>query len=545
MKKSLRKKRLRHYIKIFSLIFLAFLVVAGAYTVITYNHTRDILAREAGEKAAGLSRNVLRALDDNQRFVSLQDKYHYVLESSEDNLDFVYDSGKNTEVAISKNGETLVKTENIIRVHFADKNSGRDEKGQLLNFNSFKKSMTDGEYEKIRASLTSSPSEEGQRCELLCTEYYGDGRAIYPKSVSLAVSSGKNSVKELERFELDPKIDKDNDLFESGDKLRNIIPTDFVLGEYKNRGFFELLEENGLDLSSSPIEFRAEPFTYIYYSRDTIDKVYAMFEQRTDSDIYEIRCAEKYNVLDRCIHNIIAAAWILFGFFLIIGLMLAHLSWRAIQTELEQEQIRLEITNAMAHDLKTPLFVISGFAENLRENVNSDKRAHYADKIIEQTAKMNSLVHNMLDYSRFERYDLELRRTRFTVNELSENILLSYPPERVSLKSEAEVWVNADRNLLETAIHNLIDNAFQHGAAEGEINIAFRDGCLTIENPTSAPLSDEDLKTIWKPYAKLDASRTGGGNGLGLAITKRILDLHGYRYSVNSENGKIKFSLFF
>ena len=89
----------------------------------------------------------------------------------------------------------------------------------------------------------------------------------------------------------------------------------------------------------------------------------------------------------------------------------------------------------------------------------------------------------------------------------------------------------ADRELMETVIQNLIDNAVKYSLPETEITIEVNGNTLSVSNQTE-PLTKSELKQLWQPYYRKDKSRSKKGNGLGLSIVKSILDLHEAKYIV-------------
>ena len=218
--------------------------------------------------------------------------------------------------------------------------------------------------------------------------------------------------------------------------------------------------------------------------------------------------------------------------------------WNTVRTQIIQEQKRLDFTNALAHDIKTPLFVISGYAYSLKEDIDSDDRDSYLDKIILQTEQINGLVHKMLNLSKLDSFAMSLTRTEFDLSELVSGILEDYrnlPEGRtISFSHSGRSSISADRELLGTALQNLIENAVKYSPAGSEIPIDVTDRTITISNP-SEPVSKAELKKIWQPYYRVDKSRHKKGNGLGLSIVKSILDLHSAKYEMSMKDGSMVF----
>ena len=96
--------------------------------------------------------------------------------------------------------------------------------------------------------------------------------------------------------------------------------------------------------------------------------------------------------MEGCIGSILTATGILFMFFLIIGVVLTVMMWRTLKMQIVEEQKRRDMTNALAHDIKTPLFILSGYAGNLKENVQTDKREHYHNPNVKAADLMQSVI---------------------------------------------------------------------------------------------------------------------------------------------------------
>ena len=255
---------------------------------------------------------------------------------------------------------------------------------------------------------------------------------------------------------------------------------------------------------------------------------------------YIVRYARRFNVLEGCIGNILTAAGILFLFFLIIGVILTVMMWRTLKMQIVEEQKRRDMTNALAHDIKTPLFILSGYAGNLKENVQTDKREHYADVIVEQTEEVNRRVNRMLELSKLDSPNLKLNMQDFDLVELTTEILSNYEalPDGKSIDftvdtPDGKCIITADRDLIKRVIENLIDNAVKYSDTNSEISIYLTKDSLEITNICSdvngsdmKALLDE-VKTSTLPYSSSDSH----GTGLGLSIARSIINLHRFKLS--------------
>ena len=195
------------------------------------------------------------------------------------------------------------------------------------------------------------------------------------------------------------------------------------------------------------------------------------------------------------------------------------------------ERVRRETTAALAHELKTPLSVLSATAELLGDNLAPEKQAHYLGVIQQQAQRMDGSVRHMLELSRLETGAKALRRTAFSLAELAQERLQAALPTDSTIHTEfaaqGEYEVNADRALLTRALDALLENAVQHTPEGGCITVHLADGVLSVTNTGDAIPADA-LPRLWEAYYQADPSRSAKGDGLGLSIAKTVCDLHGF-----------------
>lgn len=204
------------------------------------------------------------------------------------------------------------------------------------------------------------------------------------------------------------------------------------------------------------------------------------------------------------------------------------------------EQVRRETTAALAHELKTPLSVLSATAELLGDNLAPEKQGHYLEVIRQQAQRMDGSVRQMLELSRLETGAKALRRTAFSLAELAQERLQAALPTDSTIHTEfaaqGEYEVNADRALLTRALDALLENAVQHTPEGGCIMVHLADGVLSVTNTGDAIPADA-LPRLWEAYYQADPSRSAKGDGLGLSIAKTVFDLHGF--TCGAENTEI------
>lgn len=222
-----------------------------------------------------------------------------------------------------------------------------------------------------------------------------------------------------------------------------------------------------------------------------------------------------------------------------------------IASKEQAEQRRKEFIANVSHELKTPIAVIQGYAEGLREGINDDaeSREFYCDVIMDEAQKMNEMVRNLLNLSHMESGNIELDIERFDIAQLLNGVIeakrLLATQNGCEIINEAKkpcmVW--ADESSIEEVVVNYLTNAINHCEGEKKIIVSSAkegDNVRIMVFNTGRHIPKEELDKIWLKFYKVDKARTRtyGGNGIGLSIVKAIMDLHGKQCGVsNVENG--------
>ena len=248
--------------------------------------------------------------------------------------------------------------------------------------------------------------------------------------------------------------------------------------------------------------------------------------------------------LKACLPTLVSAGAMSFVLAMLCAVILSFALLRVWRRQERVEQMRRETTAALAHELKTPLSVLSATAELLGDNLATEKRAHYLAVIQTQAQRMDSSVRKMLELSRLETGAQALRRGEFSLAELAQERLAAALPADSSLHTEFasddEYMVNADRALLTRALDALLENAVQHTPEGGCIAIRIADGTLSVTN-TGDVIPNHALPRLWEAYYQADPSRSTKGDGLGLSIAKTVFDLHGYTCGAENTDAGPKF----
>jgi signal transduction histidine kinase len=219
----------------------------------------------------------------------------------------------------------------------------------------------------------------------------------------------------------------------------------------------------------------------------------------------------------------------------------------ALEYAKDAEDNRKRMISNITHELKTPLAVIHSYAEGLQEGIAGEHQDRYLDVILEETDQMDGMVLEMLDLSRLEAGKVRLASDRFSLPELTERVFEKLKPLMQEKELEVEfLWsqdyqITADEGRIGQAVTNLATNAIKYSPEGGKIvvQIYWYNGYFhfTIENQ-SDPIPEEDLNKLWNSFYRTDASRTEKGTGLGLTITKTIVELHGGSCAArNTPNG--------
>lgn len=229
--------------------------------------------------------------------------------------------------------------------------------------------------------------------------------------------------------------------------------------------------------------------------------------------------------------------------------------YKDMQEKERTEQLRKELIANISHELKTPLSNVKGFAEGLQDGVAEEKRERYLALIASEADRMNTLIADMLELSKFELKAVRLHLMSCSLQDIIQHALDSFTHQiegknlsyRLSLGGAGEPLVQADPSKLEQVVLNLLSNAIRHADADSVIDITMErrlDGrvLITVEN-AGTPIAEEDLDRIWDHFYRVERSRDrkSGGTGLGLAIVKHILELHGSEYGARNTSRGVAF----
>ncbi|HBP38257.1 MAG TPA: hypothetical protein DD640_05870 [Clostridiales bacterium] len=222
------------------------------------------------------------------------------------------------------------------------------------------------------------------------------------------------------------------------------------------------------------------------------------------------------------------------------------------------EKLRQELIANVSHELRSPLTVIQGYAETVRDVTwpDENKRTEQLNLIVDESSRLTRVVKDILDYSRLQAGVEKLNLSTFPVCPVIEQLLMQYELEagrrQVSIRLDCpDQTVVFDRDRFVQVLHNLINNAINHARPDTVIEISASQqnqvSRIKVKNQ-GEPIPAEALAKIWERYYR--AGQTGSeqavsvrplGTGLGLAIVKSIFDRHGVPYGVGSNQYQTEF----
>ncbi len=207
--------------------------------------------------------------------------------------------------------------------------------------------------------------------------------------------------------------------------------------------------------------------------------------------------------------------------------------------------LRRELLANVSHDLRTPLTMIKGYAEVMRD-LPGENTPENVQIIIDEAGRLNDLVNDLLDLSRLEAGVLELQKERFNLTGSIREILTRYDKLadfKFPFEPKEEAYITADKLKISQVVYNLVNNAVNYAGEDKTVSLTQEvlDGNVRISvTDTGEGIPADKLQDIWDRYYKVDREhrRAQVGTGLGLSIVKNVLDLHGGSYGVISELGK-------
>ena len=225
-------------------------------------------------------------------------------------------------------------------------------------------------------------------------------------------------------------------------------------------------------------------------------------------------------------------------------------SFNTMAEELQNtEMLRSDFINNFSHEFKTPIVSIAGFAKLLqRDNLTDEEKKEYAKIIEKESMRLSFLATNVLNLTKLENQNILTNTVNYNVSEQIRECILIFEERWRSKKLEIELNfdehnIHASPDLMNQVFINLIDNAIKFTPEYGKISIKIEEEeslKITVTN-TGSKISENDKKKIFNKFYQGDTSHTGEGSGVGLAIVKKIIQLHGGEITIESKNAVTSF----
>ena len=212
-----------------------------------------------------------------------------------------------------------------------------------------------------------------------------------------------------------------------------------------------------------------------------------------------------------------------------------------------QEIYRKRMTSDMAHEIRTPLTVLKTHVEALIDGI-WEPSTEIFESFYEEIERLNKLVDNLRDLSKLEESKLNLIKCKFNLSDEINKIILNFKPlfdkSNFNLMCEIDDNINVimDKDKLNQIMQNIIFNAYKYLNTNGTVLVSLKskhENAIIKVSDTGAGISEEDLPHIFERFYRSDSSRDThtGGSGLGLTITKTLVEAHSGSISVNSKLG--------
>ena len=225
-------------------------------------------------------------------------------------------------------------------------------------------------------------------------------------------------------------------------------------------------------------------------------------------------------------------------------------SWRRNvmnKAHYELEDYQRDLTNDLAHDIKTPLMAIGGYAENLLEvELTEDEKKRYLKSILDNVTYTDSIITRTIDLNSMDG-KIKPNKEKFEISSIAENIIEKYAlmleNGNITVTSNGKAELIADKALTEMIVENLISNAIKYVSENGKIAIDIKPKSFVITNTVSSKVDTKDLKI---PFHKGDKSRTGKlGSGLGLSIADKACAANSFALQLKCTDTEFKAEVLF
>ena len=562
MKKNRIKRTI--YARIFSVFLATYLLLMTGFSIFLISQEKKTVGKELGLVNTRISNSVVENLRD------YLDDHHQITDLSKVKKEFV---NKPIDIPIldvpeiaifTSDYELIYNTNDYWKCSYFEVNGNTySQRYGLLNPKDW---FSEKEVRELENYLYANPKAEKvgdlSGYSLMIEGFWMDDEVVIPDKIyinpmyvstfdehgnvftsggtsgnSLFYSSNYENPKGLPYFEFGEIVPKYNS---PNNKNREEI-RQMVMDQSKLK---ETIQKYLQNLESPNTNERVNRLTYRYYMIVPYESSMRVMEDQSLYSEFWTAVGLDINIGER-VSSTLIYVWVSCLFiFMISSYILARQSLKIYLKREELERQRKEMTDALAHDLKTPLSIISGYAQNLQEDIHTEKREHYAKNINTNVERMDKIIRKMFEMTRLEVDSFDLNLKEVSLGEICKRIINRYQQlcdeKSISIYLEGDADIKADPSLIERVIDNFFINAMDHMAEGGIIRIKILGDTLEVFNSGSHILEDK-IEEIWLPYEKGNTERSNTkGTGLGLAISQTILKLHGFSYGAkNSEDGVI------
>lgn len=557
MKKNNTKHKI--YIRTFSAILAAYLVLMIGFSILLFHQEKKLIGMQYGTYAGYMNNQVERILQDHiDSNYLITDQSTLKRELTEN---FANTSSLGPEIAVfTRDYQLVFNTKDYWVCSYTKYKEGNTSYAGYAYLNP-REWYDIGEIKELENYYYAKPNAKkvgeiaGYSMQL--ESFWLDNGRIIPEKLTVTAMLASSFDEEGQLSSSSGSSPNRMTLTTNYENKKNLPYFEYgsiITNAYANQNSENLIERitdtDKLREASSKMEFtsveRVGLITYRYVIMQPYQNILKMVsddDQSYYSEFWTV-IGVQVNPLKQCLGTL-GFVWIsCFILFIVVAIILSIQTYKSYQKREELDRYRIETTNALAHDLKTPLSVISGYAQNLIENIHTEKREYYAYNINQNVNHMDQIIKNMLELLKYETHLPELKYEEVSLSKVCKELINRYQEvcrdKGISLSLEGDEIIKADVALIEKVIDNIFVNAINFTPFGGSIEIRIQENILEFYN-SGSHIPEEILNDIWQPYIKADASRSNAkGTGLGLSISSKILDLYNFSYGAkNTEYGVI------
>lgn len=270
-------------------------------------------------------------------------------------------------------------------------------------------------------------------------------------------------------------------------------------------------------------------------------------------DGYEVYFAFAYNtltdiLLSKFLYSLTIYLAILFA---VAGIIFYIMCMKVIDKNQKLEEAKSTFISAASHELKTPLAVIQNQCECIMENIAPEKNSEYVSSIYDEALRMNSIVSSLLSYNKISQLT-EIEKEKCNLSELLREEVKTYRKfaenSRVTIEENIadNVYIDCNTQLMKMAIDNYLSNAVKYSVGDKrvEVNLIKNKSSFTLAVINPADEASVDIaKDAWDEFSRADKARQrkDASIGMGLAICKKIFELHCFKGYCKYNEGKVSF----